>query len=571
MNLQPLYNIPEICSQLGIREAILSPGSRCAPITLAFVRHPQVNCRTISDERAAAFIGMGIAQQQNSPVVLVCTSGSAAYNYAPAVAEAYFQQIPLIIITADRPPELIDQLDGQTIRQPGIYGRHVKKDYNFPVDLDNEQAEWHACRIVSEAVNLSKEFPAGPVHINIPLREPFYPANNEEITYNSQVKVVSEFDTAPQLNESDWEKIINDWKAFNRILIVGGQNRINEAVQQPLQKIINEQKIPVAGDIISNLHPIEGVIRHADLFLGQDKNGLHESLQPELLITFGKSIISKNLKLLLRKHKPVAHWHIQPSGYVADTYQSLTKVIKTDAASFFGRIAEMEFEASFNNQKQENYYHIWQIEERKSRRLFDYFFPQDPLGEFEFVSEMMKQIPDHSNLHLANSMAVRYANFIGVENNTVEVFANRGTSGIDGSNSTAIGHAFSRDKLNILITGDMAFFYDRNAFWHNYDMGNLRIILLNNHAGGIFRVINGPDKLPELEEFFETRQKLNARLTAEELGFEYFNCDKRSKLGNYQKQFFQNDGKPKIIELESSSQENTSLLKAFRNSYKNIK
>lgn len=571
LDLQPIYNIAEICSQLGITEAILSPGSRCAPITVAFTRHPGVNCRTISDERSAAFIGLGIAQQLSQPVVLVCTSGSAAYNYAPAVAEAYFQQIPLVIITADRPPELIDQLDGQTIRQPGIFGRHVKKDFNFPVDMENEKSKWHAHRIISEAVNHAKEFPAGPVHINIPLREPFYPESNDQVNFSNDVKVIKETNGVPQLTESQWEELINSWKGFNRILIVGGQDRLQSLLNSPLEKIITTQKIPVIGDIISNLHSVREVIRHADLFLGQDKKGLQESLQPDLLVTFGKSTISKNLKQLLRKYQPQAHWHIQPAGYVADTYQSLTKIIRTDVKTFFEKISDIEFESSFNNQKQENYYHIWQIEERKSKRIFDNFFPQDPLGEFEFIREMMKHLPNHCNLHLANSMAVRYANFIGLANSTIEVFSNRGTSGIDGSNSTTIGHCLSSDKMNVLITGDLAFFYDRNAFWHNYNIKNLRIILLNNHAGGIFRIINGPDKLTELEEYFETRQKLNARLTAEEFGFEYINCDKRSKLDNYRKEFFETSDKPKIIELESSSIENTALLKTFRSSYRNIK
>ncbi|ELR73245.1 2-succinyl-5-enolpyruvyl-6-hydroxy-3-cyclohexene-1-carboxylic-acid synthase [Fulvivirga imtechensis AK7] len=487
------------------------------------------------------------------------------------MAEAYFQQIPLVVITADRPPELIDQLDGQTIRQTGIFGRHVKMDYNFPVDLDSNRSKWHAHRITSEAVNCAKEFPQGPVHINIPLREPFYPEGDDEIGYDKDIQVIYETTGTRQLTESQWEELVNTWKGFNRILIVGGQDRFNSSLNAPLEKIIATQKIPVAGDIISNLHAVDGVVRHADLFLGQDKNGLQASLQPDLLVTFGKSIISKNLKLLLRKHQPQAHWHIQQAGYVADTYQSLTKVIKTDAITFFGKISDIEFEASFNNQKQENYYHIWQIEERKSKRIFDNFFPQDPLGEFEFIREMINHLPDNCNLHLANSMAVRYANFVGLDNPTIEVFANRGTSGIDGSSSTAVGHCLTNDKMNVLITGDLAFFYDRNAFWHNYNIKNLRVILLNNHAGGIFRIINGPDKLAELEEYFETHQKLNARLTAEEFGFEYFNCDKRSKLDNYRKNFFEPGSKPKIIELESSSIKNTALLKNFKSSYKSIK
>lgn len=562
MTLQPIYNIAEICSRHGISQAILSPGSRCAPITLAFTRHPAIRCRTISDERSAAFIALGISQQLKKPTVLVCTSGSAAYNYAPGVAEAYFQQIPLVVITADRPPELIDQLDGQTIRQTGIYGKHIKMSYDLPVDLDHPDAKWHTTRIISEAVNLSQEYPAGPVHINIPLREPFYP--DDQITYDDDIKIIETKKSTSDLSDEDWKTLTEEWKSYRRILVVGGQEEVNHELVAPLSKVIREQKIPVAGDIISNLHIVEDVIQHADLFIGQEKSGFKESLQPDLLVTFGKSIISKNLKLLLRNFKPKAHWHIQPGGYTADTFKSLTRILETNPVHFFKRMGAIKFAPTFDNQKQENFCHIWQIEERKATRQLESFFPVKPLGEFELIKEVINKLPDNSNLHLANSMAVRYANLVGLENASVEVFANRGTSGIDGSSSTAVGHCLSSDKLNVLITGDLAFFYDRNAFWHNYPMENLRIVLVNNHAGGIFRNIQGPAKLPELEEYFETKQQLNGRLTAQEFGFTYLNCDKRSKLSNFIKQFFEVDGEPKILELETLSQDNAIILENLK-------
>lgn len=563
LNLQPIYDIATICSRHGLQQAILSPGSRCAPISLGFTRHPDITCRTISDERSAAFIALGVSQRLQKPTVLVCTSGSAAYNYAPAVAEAFFQQVPLIIITADRPPELIDQLDGQTIRQTNIYGSHVKKSYTLPVDHEHPDAAWHTARVISEGINLAQEYPPGPVHINVPLREPLY--NDHEISFNKEVKIITATPPASAaLTDATWKALVDQWKAFKRILIVGGQEGYNENQGAALEKLIKEQKIPVVGDIISNLHPIPDVIKHADIFIGQDKNGLKESLQPDLLVTFGKSIISKNLKQLLRNYKPKAHWHIQPAGYSADTYKSLTRIIKVDPETFFDKLAQIELAPSFDNQKQENFYHIWQIEERKTLRQLQQFFPQQPFGEFELIYEVINKLPDHCNLHLANSMAVRYANFVGINNPTIEVFANRGTSGIDGSSSTAVGHCLGSDKLNVLITGDLAFFYDRNAFWHNYDMKNLRIVLLNNHAGGIFRIINGPKKLPELEEYFETKQTLNGKLTAEEFGFDYLKCDKRSKLNNFTKEFFEGGASPKILELESVSKDNAAILSEFK-------
>ncbi len=191
MRLQPIFDIAELCALKGVTQAILCPGSRCAPLTLAFSRHNNFKVRSISDERSAAFIATGIAQQSRSPVVLVCTSGSAAYNFAPAVAEAFFQQIPLIIFTADRPKEWIDQYDGQTIRQENIFGVHVKKSFSLPEDYEHGDAIWYIHRSINEAINLSEEFPKGPVHINIPFREPLYPAKNEKVTFNKNLKVIS--------------------------------------------------------------------------------------------------------------------------------------------------------------------------------------------------------------------------------------------------------------------------------------------------------------------------------------------------------------------------------------------
>ncbi|MEL7003160.1 MAG: 2-succinyl-5-enolpyruvyl-6-hydroxy-3-cyclohexene-1-carboxylic-acid synthase [Bacteroidota bacterium] len=572
MNLQPIYNIAQICSQKGLDQAILSPGSRNAPLTLSFVRHPHIQCRTISDERSAAFIALGLAQQKKKATILACTSGSAALNYGPAIAEAYFQQIPLLVLTADRPPEWIDQLDGQTIRQEDVYGRHVKKSYSIPADLSHPDAEWHTYRIISEAINTSMSTPQGPVHINVPFREPFYPDKDTEITYSESLNVIDEVGSKHLLAEQHWQSLAEEWSEFKKKLIVAGQSDRDESLSQTLDTLSQAQKIPIVGDVISNLHEISDVVAHPDVFIGGIKNGLHESLQPELLITFGKSVISKQLKLLLRKHKPKAHWHIQAQGEVADTFQSLTKVVRCSPNSFFEKIIESQPEEGFESQKQENYYQIWQIEERKVQRLLQKFFPMEPLGEFEMTKSVIDKIPNNTNIHLANSMAVRYANYIGLNDKakSLEVFSNRGTSGIDGSNSTAVGASLANDKLNVVITGDLAFFYDRNAFWHNYKIPNLRVLLLNNHAGGIFRMIKGPSDLPELKEYFETHQSLNAKSIADEFGFEYMNCDSRSKLNNYISYFFQKSDTPKILELESRSEDNKTILTDFKRAFDQI-
>lgn len=564
---QPINDIAEFCARHGVQEVILSPGSRCAPLTLAFARHPNINTRTISDERSAAFMALGMSQRLRQPVALLCTSGTAAYNYAPAVAEAFFQQIPLLVLTADRPPEWIDQLDGQTIRQQNLYGAHVKKSYQLPADYKHPDAEWHVHRVLNESINLSREFPAGPVHINIPLREPFYPAEGERWYYSQDLRIVESWKPAPTLAPEHWDQLTIEWQSYKKKLIVGGQQMQDEVLIRQLHQTARQQKIPVVADVISNLHGIENSIKLQDSFLSRSDELERETLQPDLLITFGLSVISKNLKLFLRKYKPKAHWHIQPAGEVADTYQSLTRIIPVEASWFFRELNNRSIRAEELLPVQKDYYNSWQAHQEASGKGASAFFSSsEQWGELYAIQQCMWQLKGAVNLHLANSTAVRYANFISLQahQRDVTVFANRGTSGIDGSSSTAVGCALAGREMNLLVTGDMAFFYDRNALWNNYLPQNLRILLLNNHAGGIFRLIKGPGEQPELEEYFETRQPLNAEATAREFGLQYFHCRTRGEYEEALPEFLAVEGGPKLLEVETDSKTNAAILSSYK-------
>ncbi|MDN3670098.1 2-succinyl-5-enolpyruvyl-6-hydroxy-3-cyclohexene-1-carboxylic-acid synthase [Echinicola jeungdonensis] len=556
MTLQPIIDLAAICAKKGIKNAILSPGSRCAPITLAFARHPEMHCRTISDERSAAFIALGMAQQLKKPVVLVCTSGTAALNYAPAIAEAYFQQIPLLVVTADRPKEWIDQWDGQTIRQEKLYGQHIKKDYVFPTGYSLKDEQWHAHRISNEAINAAMAFPQGPVHINIPLREPFYPENGEDFNYSNNIKLVQELRGTTLLPEEGLIKVKNALDKFQRILIVPGQQSPNENIGNLLNQLAKDQKAVVVTDTICNLQSKETINFH-DQFL-QVVPEL-DSFKPDLIISFGKSIISKSLKQFLRSSS-ASHWHIQPEGYFPDTYQSLSCQIHTQPEYFLQflldnlKVADQLFIESW---KEANYLMGKALEKHLSNA---------PFGEWKAIFQALKHIPAPSKMHLANSMAVRYVNFLGPRKQ--EIICNRGTSGIDGSNSMAVGCTFTTKEFVTLITGDMAFFYDRNAYWHNYPVSNLRVILLNNHAGGIFRIIDGPSKQPELEEFFETQQALNAEHLAKEFGFRYYTAQNESEVEEVMEQFYHPSIHPKILEISTDSKTNTGILKTIKRQLK---
>jgi len=562
MIIQPVVNIAEICAQKGVQNVVLSPGSRCAPLTIAFARHPDLTVRTVSDERAAAFIALGMALTTGKPTVLVCTSGTAALNYAPAVAEAYFQQVPLFILSADRPPEWIDQLDGQTIRQQNIYGRHTKQSYTFPADFTHPDAEWFGARIVSEALNEAMAFPAGPVHINVPLREPFYPAPNEAVIFDQGVKVIAEVEQAFDLAQTLTLKLQQEIWKYKRVLVVAGQDKYNTQLLQCLQQFAASTGAVVVGDIISNVQSLPEAIRYQDVSLSSPDDDMMAQLQPELLITFGKSIISKSLKLYLRKYKPQAHWHLQPAGAVADTFKALTKIIRCSPASFFVNMAgSIKTEPAFAS--------AWTSVDTKAEGFLKNYTSDTAYSELNVVARVLAKLPEQSNLHLANSMSVRYANIVALQpGQAVNVYANRGTSGIDGSTSTAVGCALTSPGITTLLTGDLAFFYDRNGLWHNYLPPNLRIVLLNNHAGGIFRLLDGPKQQPELAPYFETKQALNAENTARDFSMKYKAVHTLEDLEQALPNFFASEAGAGILEIFTDTKANAAAFAKYKESVK---
>ncbi len=568
MRFQPIYDIAELCVNKGVTEAVLSPGSRCAPLTLAFTRHDSINCRTFTDERSAGFVAMGIAQARKSPVAVVCTSGTALYNLAPAVAEAFFSQTPLLLLTADRPSEWIGQHDGQTIYQSGIFGRHVKRSFSLPQDYEHPDSQWEINRIINEAINLACQDPKGPVHVNAPFREPLYPETGKSTGYSRNVRVIEDLPFSTSISDDQKKFVSDNWASFANILIVAGQQPLDGNLVEILSALHPNSNVALIGDIISNLHAVDHCIRRADLFLGQATDKMKKTLQPDLLITFGQSVISKNVKLFLRHYPPTAHWHIQPTGNPADPFKSITTNIQCSPFSFFQHL----YTLNQGSGKGGDYRSRWLKLEEKTSQAMRGFLAGDTYGELGAIRDLMAQLPATCGLHLANSMSVRHANFIGLNaaHAKVEVSANRGTSGIDGCTSTAVGHYLATGHPTILITGDLAFFYDRNAFWHNYPLDDLRIFLLNDHGGLIFNIIDGPASVPEASEYFITHQRLNASGLAAEFGISYVNARTQDDIANALPDFLTFDGKPKILEFETDVTTNRAIFDRLKQNMKDL-
>lgn len=534
-----IFNTSEICYRMGVRHAVMSPGSRNAPLTLSFARHEKVEKFIVPDERTAGFIALGIAQQRNEPVVLCCTSGTAVLNYYPAIAEAYYREIPLIVLSADRPPELIDQRDGQTIRQYEVLKNHIKNSYQLPIIKSSADAATYEQLLETGLRNAARQ-PLGPVHFNIPFSEPFYPTDNQDLKSSYFHYKKESFDEVLDMTTP----FATPHLPYTKVLIVIGQHGPDPALSKLLARTAT--KVPVVRSPLNNLSV---GIDHVDAFIGDD------ALQPELLITSGLSVLSKKLKQFLRNARLKKHLHFDPAGVPVDTYQSNPQLIKSDIKAFL--------EANDFEQADATYLEQWQQSSRRASEAMRNFLKEGAFSEVTTLAEVLKSTPASCVLHLSNSMPVRYAELLGVKANTV-TYCNRGTSGIDGSTSTAVGAALVSSQLHLLVTGDLAFFYDRNAFFHNYPLKNFRVVVSNNTGGGIFRLIEGPSKLPELEEYFETRHHKTAKHLCEENDIEYLPASNEEELQHALREFFEDSDVPKLIEVFTDPQTNQHTFKELK-------
>jgi len=566
---QHIYDLAELCAQHGIRHAVICPGSRSAPLVLGFANHTSINCSVIPDERSAGFTTLGIAQATKKPVVLICTSGTAAYNFAPAVAEAFFQEIPLIVCTADRPVEWIGQRDGQTIYQHKIYGDHVKRFFDVQAE-DQPEGSWLSNRMMNEAIITAVTAPRGPVHLNFPFREPLYPSAEEPVIFGKP-RVMKVISGALVPDQEQVRKLKASLSGFRKILIVAGQYHRSTLLQKHLLKL---QGIPVIGEILSNLHSLPSLARHADIFLGSESEKIKNDLRPDLLITWGNGVLSKNTKIFLRKYTAKEHWHIQEAGIAADTLKGLTKVIHCIPEYFVSEIL-LPLKASGTIKQQRNrYFKYWQDQEQYHSNAADSIIKKST-SESCAVDQILNSLPSDADLHLANSMSVRYAALTGLKpsKKSVEVFSNRGTSGIDGCTSTVIGHQLVKKNIQVLITGDVAFFYDGNAFWNDLKTGSLRICLLNNHGGSIFQIIDGPKDRAEVKPFFTGPQSRTAETFCKENRIAYRRIEKEDlkenkRLKELLKDFFKPAPGVRLIEIFAEPSSDRKILEIIKKQQK---
>lgn len=513
-----IQQLASLLLQKGITDVVISPGSRNSPMINQFFGLKAFNCLNVVDERSAGYVALGIALAKRNPVAVVCTSGTASINYGPAIAEAFYQKIPIVVITADRPRRWVDQADGQTVRQENLFVNHTLKSISLEEAERNDDFRHNNLQI-NEALNLVFSENPGPVHINIPLGEPLYGFSDDELP---KFRNIEWYSANAQLPSTELKKLLERWNASTRKMVIVGQLSTDGQINALVQKLAEDQGTVVLAEYLTNLSG-ERLIQSTDIVVAAISPEEKSEFQPEILLTFGQQIVSKRLKLFVRANQPIEHWHISVAGEHTDTYNSLSHVISSDAFSFLNAfVPEIKNSGS-------NYREIWKAAEQKAFQFQDQFLKGAPFCDLTACKTIAAYIPDHSVVHLGNSSPVRLMQMFDPTQGC-GYYGNRGTSGIDGSLSTAVGFSMFSDKINTLVLGELSFFYDSNALWNPHFPENLRIIVLNNGGGNIFRLIGGPRQSPALNEHFVAQHNLKAEGLAAAFGINYLKAETQEEL-----------------------------------------
>lgn len=537
--------LTHLLKEYGIFNIVISPGSRNAPLAIHFSETDELNCYSIVDERSAGFVGLGMAKSEKKPVALTCTSGSAAANYYPAVTEAFYQNVPLLLLTADRPSEYVDIFDGQTIRQENLFQQHSYGDFQLLEDGE-AGADDENFSTIKKAIELCIE-KQGPVHINIPLSEPLYDMVSEVPHYPSVEKTIQKKSYEIPSN------LVADWNLSKRIFILVGTQDKSEELEMQLSQIVKNHSVVILTEATSNLNN-EKFFNHIDRYIFNFSEEDFKTYAPDLLITVGQNVVSKKVKQFLRKAHPKNHWHID-NVWQPDTYFSLTQKIETKPEIFFSKLL------NFIKLEPQPYFNLWDnLRDKKDIKHQEYTI-KTGYSDFKVFEVLSQKLPQNINLHFSNSSAIRYAQLFDFQKNKIS--CNRGTSGIDGSTSTAMGYAMRSQNQTVLITGELSFFYDINGLWNNYIPPYTRIIVINNGGGDIFKIIPGPSETNALDEFILTKHHKNAELLAKNFGFSYTKVEDEDTLLRVLDNFFKPDAQPKLLEINTTEVENAEVLKKY--------
>lgn len=572
----------------GIRKAVVCPGSRNAAIVHNFNEHPDIQCFPVTDERSAGFYALGLAQATGSPVAVCVTSGTALLNLAPAVAEASYRHQPLVVISADRPAAWIDQLDGQTLPQPDALGRFVGKAVSLPEPKDAME-RWFCNRLVNEALYVASGRVPQPVHINVPVSEPLFEFTVADLPQERTVsRLVDSSDICVSYPWGDEGfAAFMEYVAPHHPMLVIGQTvdadkaRDIIAKYSPCFVVLSEPLANADGAVLFD------EVLHA---VGEDADYM-----PDWVIYIGDTIVSKRLRRFLRQASPHTVLLTTDTNRWADPTMSLTYVAECPDWDFLEKAADNffrleilvkdEYEQRLAGKGDPNddvmdgliasylqyrkpFYDRWQKALQQAEDVRDAYEPKfSQMAVVKYFEEQLEDLEADCCIHCANSSVVRLANIYA----THYVWCNRGVNGIEGSLSTAAGFALGQEpgcKVFCLI-GDLSFFYDQNALWNQNLKGNLRVILLNNHGGGIFHQLPGLDDSPAAERLVEGVHTADAQgiCTQNDIGYLKATTMAEMQIGMVTLLTREAD-RPMLLEVMTDSREDALAVKDY---YQKIK
>lgn len=537
-----------LLKKYGIRHCVLSAGSRNVPFVHSIEEDSDFQCYSVVDERSAGYFALGLAQECNEPVVISCTSSTATCNYWPPVAEAFYQGVPIVILTSDRDPAMLGQWEDQMIDQVGMYDRHVRKSVNLPI-INSRDDEIYCQRLVNEALLELNHHGTGPVHINIPMK-----------SYNNSfnIKALPEVTKIDRLCLDDsseiWNEKIEKLKKAERILVTCGQNSsVNPELKMGLSQFFKKFNSAISVEHMSNVDFKEGLNLNICMDARYTIPKKVKSILPDIVISFGGNVFS-GIKEQLRKFAgKFEHWHIQEDGCIVDMYKSITTVFECKSEYFFALCNKLVKDNAVNNLIYYN--HV--------KELVDtVIYPEFPYSHVYAIKEVVERINSGSILHLSINNSIRIANFFKLNPN-IKVYANIGTHGIDGCMSSFLGQAAASSKPSFLVIGDLAFFYDMNAVRLRHIKNNVHILLINNEGGSEF-YFNRMWKNESSDFHTTARHHTRAEGWVKSNGFIYLNAYDKDSLQEAIKEFMRDDlDKPIFLEVFTEMKADSDVIYDF--------
>ncbi|MBM7704810.1 2-succinyl-5-enolpyruvyl-6-hydroxy-3-cyclohexene-1-carboxylic-acid synthase [Metabacillus iocasae] len=549
-------------SNANVHDVVVSPGSRSTPLALLMAEHPDIRVHLNIDERSAGFFALGIAKAKKVPVALLCTSGTAAANYYPAVVEAHYSRVPLLVITADRPHELRNIGAPQAIDQLHLFGKYAKWFAEVALPEETPNMIRYIRTIAGRAVNTSLTTPAGPVHINFPLREPLVPNLSLEELWEKEKREGSSYAQGTMgrstLTKQQYEQLANVLQRYEKGLIICGDH-VQEDLATSVCALAEKLQFPIIADPLSQVrsgaHDKRYVVSAYDTFL-KNKH-LLESLRPDVVIRFGAMPVSKPLTVLLKEHPPVEMYVIDEGNGWRDPTLLATNMIHCEDKVFCDAIVEcMESESLKSSQWMDMWQHLNQL---ATQLLQDLTNGYPTLFEGRIVSELVEELPEHSTLFVGNSMPIRDVDTFFINNDkSIRVLANRGANGIDGVVSTALGVSMVHEHT-VLFIGDLSFYHDLNGLLAAKMLKlNLTVVLVNNDGGGIFSFLPQSKEEKHFESLFGTPTGINYEHVVHMYGGTFLQAETWEDFQMHLRDSIRAEGLH-VIEVKTNRQENVQL------------